>query len=419
MLDVTQLNSSLSKTVAHVGGKPGLSWVLFAPARLPATLPVVNRPPMVTWRVTRACNLGCSDCPPASPLSSDTAELTTVEGLELINDLAAYGVFRLIFAGGEPLLRDDLAELVAYTHHRGIQPTLLTSGTLLSRRRAAELQRAGLHGASILLEDLRREADRQFGMGEAFTSVLEAYDHCEAAGLPAEIRIPLNRRNYFELGDILNLMERRRIRRVVFAHMVYDRCGNSPHYDLNHLQKRRALNLIFDHVEDFHRRGVDVEIATDENHVDGIYRYLQIARRSPYHAAALFELLSALAANVQGAGVGCAGIDPEGGVHPDAYWGSHVLGNVRETPFREIWDESRDPLLRGLRDRLPRLKGRCANCRGKRACGGNLRVRADQVFGDPWMPDPACYLTEEEIGKKVTARAKTMADDVLLADQAA
>ena len=68
--------------------------------------------------------------------------------MALISDLAAWGVPRLLFSGGEPLMREDLLELVAYARERGIQPSLLTNGTLLSRERAAELKRAGLHSVS-------------------------------------------------------------------------------------------------------------------------------------------------------------------------------------------------------------------------------------------------------------------------------
>ena len=206
---------------------------------------------------------------------------------------------------------------------------------------------------------------------------------------------------------------------MVFAHLVYAGRGNSPQDDLTHDEKRRALDLILERAEDFHRRGVEIKIATDENHADGIYLYLRLARRNPRRAAAVYRWLQACGAGVQGAGVGLAGIDSVGDVHPDPYWANYILGNVRETPFSEIWGKSSDPLLRGLRDRLPLLKGRCANCRWKQACGGNLRVRAEEYFGDPWMSDPACYLTDKEISKEVIEQVETMEDDVLLAEQAA
>jgi len=76
----------------------------------------------------------------------------------------------------------------------------------------------------------------------------------------------------------------------------------------------------------------------------------------------------------------------------------HTLGNVRERKFSEIWQDTSDPLLAGLRDRGPLLKGRCAGCQWKDICGGSFRVRAEQVYGDPWAEDPGCYLTDEECG---------------------
>ena len=131
------------------------------------------------------------------------------------------------------------------------------------------------------------------------------------------------------------------------------------------------------------------------------------------------RLLQTCGANFQGAGIGTAGIDFVGGVHPDPYWSNHVLGNVRQMPFSEIWQNTSDVLLQGLRDRLPLLRGRCGNCRWKETCGGNLRVRAAQFYGDPWTSDPACYLTNQEIGKEVTEQVEALEDDVLLPEQAA
>jgi radical SAM protein with 4Fe4S-binding SPASM domain len=417
MLDITQLNASLSMQAAAETGKFGPQSGAVSFADFP--LPVGAARPMVTWRVTRSCNLNCLTCLYDSRPRRYGAELTTAEGIALIGDLAAFQVPRLLFAGGEPLLRADLLEFVAYAHQLGIQPEIFTNGTLLSRAQAAGLKRAGLHSVSILLEGIGRAVDRHRGVLGAFHAVLERYENCEAVGLEAEIRTPLNRWSYPDLAHILDFVERQRIRKVVFAHLVYAGRGNSLHDDLTHEQKRRALDLLLERAEDFHRRGVEIKIATDENHVDGIYQYLRLERRNPRRAAAVYRLLPKGGAAMQGAGVGLAGIDAVGDVHPDAYWTNHILGNVREIPFSEIWKKSSDPLLRGLRDRLPLLKGRCANCRWKQACGGNLRVRADECFGDPWMPDPACYLTNEEIGKEVTEQVEAMEYDVLLSEQAA
>jgi len=415
MLDITELNRFYSTEVATATSKPAL-WAA-APSHL--LLALANSKPLVTWRVTRSCNLSCSSCLYDSQPRRYGAELSTAEGMALISDLGGMGVSRLLFTGGEPLLRADLLEFVSSANDWGIQPTLLTNGTLLSPERAAGLKRAGLHSVSILLEGVGREVDRHRCAPGAFSAVVDGYENCTAAGLAVDVRIPLNRWNYPELANILDFIERREIQKAVFAHLVYTGRGNRPEDDLTHEQKRRALDLILERTQAFNRRGAAITLATDENHTDGVYLFLRLARGNPQCAKTAYRWLQGCGAHVQGAGVGLAGIDSVGNVHPDAYWANYTLGNVRERPFPQIWEMSTDPLLRGLRDRLPLLQGRCGNCRWKQVCGGNLRVRAEEFFGDPWQADPACYLTNKEIIKGVTEQVETLEDDVLLEEQAA
>jgi radical SAM protein with 4Fe4S-binding SPASM domain len=419
MFDITQLNASLPTPALANASKFASHQESHSPVDSLVAPAAVDAKPVVTWRVTRFCNLDCINCTSERHPHHSGAELSTSEGMEMIRDLAAFQIPELHFGGGEPLLRADLFELVAYAREWGIEPSLLTNGTLVTLANAEKLRGAGLHRVSILLEGIGREVDRHRGMPGTFNAVLEAYANCEAAGLAAEIRTPLNRSSYSELADILDLVERQGIRKVVFAHRVYVGPANRLHNDLTDAETRHVLDLLMERAEDFARRGVAIRIATDENHVDGIYRYLRFARKNPTGAQAACRLLQECKGGAEGAGVGLAGIDSVGNVHPDSYWTNHTLGNVRETPFSEIWGNSSDPLLLGLRDRLPLLKGKCANCRWKQTCGGNLRVRAEEYFGDPWMADPACYLTNEEIDKEVADLVEAMEDDVLLPEQAA
>lgn len=419
MLDITQLNHSLLTPPAPVTAKPGTNGRTFPDGVAALRMVPLNAKPTVTWRVTGACNQHCLNCLSDAWPRRTGPELTTEEGEALVRDLAAFGVPRLVFAGGEPLLRPDLLEWVAYSREQDVEPSLLTNGTLLTPAIAAELKRAGLHSVTILMEGFGREVDRHRGVRGAGQAVMDGYASCEAAGLPTEIRMPLTRWNYPRLAETLDAIESCAIRRVVFTHMVYAGRGNRPEEDLSREEKRGALDLILERAEDFQRRGVDIQIATDHNHADGVYFWLRVARKDPWRAVAALRLLPAYGADVQGAGVGMAGIDPAGDVHPEIHWSQHSLGNVRNAAFSEIWEKSPDPLLRGLRDRLPLLTGRCANCRWKGICGGNLRVRAEQYYGDPWTSDPACYLTNNEIAKDVTERAEAMEDDVLLREQAA
>jgi radical SAM protein with 4Fe4S-binding SPASM domain len=96
--------------------------------------------------------------------------------------------------------------------------------------------------------------------------------------------------------------------------------------------------------------------------------------------------------------VNVANIDNLGNVHPDTFWWHHNLGNVRDRAFSDIWRDTSDPLMAGLKAVPRTIKGRCGECTYFDVCGGNTRVRALQLTGDPWQEDPACYLSDEEIG---------------------
>jgi radical SAM protein with 4Fe4S-binding SPASM domain len=91
-------------------------------------------------------------------------------------------------------------------------------------------------------------------------------------------------------------------------------------------------------------------------------------------------------------------VDPKGNVHADQFSWDYTLGNVRDRSFTSIWTDASEPRMALLKDRKPHLKGRCGSCRWLDICNGNLRVRAERYFGEFLAPDPACYLTDEEIG---------------------
>ena len=97
-------------------------------------------------------------------------------------------------------------------------------------------------------------------------------------------------------------------------------------------------------------------------------------------------------------GVNVANIDNLGNVHPDTFWWHHTIGNVRTRPFSAIWPDTSDPLMAGLKASPRAIKGRCGACSYFDICGGNTRVRAQQLTGDAWQEDPGCYLSDEELG---------------------
>lgn len=165
---------------------------------------------------------------------------------------------------------------------------------------------------------------------------------------------------------------------------------------MTHDQARSTVDEICRNTLDLHSRGLNKEVLTVGNHADGVYLYLKLLKEDPGRAATVKELLKINGGNNSGVRIGC--IDDVGDVHPDQFWMHYSLGNVTQRKFGEIWQDPSEPLLQGLRERKKLLKGRCSNCRYLDLCNGSLRVRAEAVHSDIWAEDPACYLTEAEIG---------------------
>ena len=356
-----------------------------------------ERRPVVVWNVGRRCNLHCVHCYSDSENRAYSGELTTAEGKALLDDLAAFEIPVLLLSGGEPLVRPDLFELMVYARERGLRITLSTNGTLITPDVAARLRALGVSYVGISLDGIGATNDRFRGHKGAFELAMAGFRNCKAVGQRVGLRMTLTRRNCQDLDQIFDFIEAEEIDRACFYHLVYSGRGSSAD-ELPPELARAAVDTILRRTRDFAERGLAKEIFTVDNHADGPYLYLKLREEDPRRAEEVLALLKWNGGGLCSSGVGVADIDFLGNVHPDQFWMSHTLGNVRERAFSEIWRDSSDPILAGLRNRAPRLRGRCGACQWKDVCGGSFRVRALQVHGDPWAEDPGCYLTDEECG---------------------
>ena len=356
-----------------------------------------DKKPIVVWNSTKACNLRCIHCYYTANARPDPGEMTTDEAKTMIDDLAAFGVPVLLFSGGEPFLRDDLYELGAYAVERGLRTVISTNGTLIDRHNAPRIKEAGFSYVGISLDGIGGTNDRFRGMAGAFDAALKGIQACTEVGVRTGLRLTLNRHNYEDLNAIFDLLEEQRIQRACFYHLVYaGRGARIRSHDLSLEESRHAVNLVFDRTEDLARRGVDIEILTVDNHTDGPFLLRRVQEQQPERVGEVQQLLRWNGGNSTGIGIGA--VDHLGNVHADQFWQHYGFGNVRERPFSQIWTDTSDPLMAGLKNRKHLLKGRCAKCKYLDICNGNFRVRAEAVYDDVWAPDPACYLTEEEIG---------------------
>jgi 12,18-didecarboxysiroheme deacetylase len=358
----------------------------------------VDKKPVVVWNMTRRCNLRCIHCYAHATEEATSDELSTDEGKRVIDDLAAFGAPVILFSGGEPLVRKDLPELADYAVKRGMRAVISTNGTLITAEVARTLKRIGLSYVGISLDGMEAVNDRFRGVAGAFNKAMEGIENCKAAGIKVGLRFTINKANVEEIPKIFDLLEERDIPRVCFYHLVYAGRGSKMvEEDLSHEETRRAVDLIMDRTKALHDKGKPKEVLTVDNHADGPYVYLRLLKENPERAKEVLKLLEMNEGNSSGRGIGC--ISWNGDVHADQFWRHHSFGNVRQRPFSEIWTDTTDSLLMKLKDKKNHVTGRCATCGWLDICAGNFRVRAEALYDDIWAPDPACYLTDEEIVK--------------------
>lgn len=354
--------------------------------------------PIVVWNCTRRCNLHCLHCySNAYSQGSTTGAMGTQDGKAFIRDLADFSVPVLLFSGGEPLLREDIFELARFAKEQGIRTVLSTNGTLINESVAKEINRVGFEEVGISLDGIGTTNDHFRGKEGAYKAALRGIKNCLALGLRVSLRLTITRFNYQDIPAIFKLAEQEGIPRICFYHLAYVGQGASLRQDdLNPSETRAVVDLICEQTSELYRRGKLKEVLTVANHADGVYLYLKAKKGNLEHAAKIYSLLRRNGGNNSGIRIGA--VDDLGNVHPDQFWWHYSLGNVRERKFGDIWTDTSEPLLHGLRERKKLLKGRCARCKYLNICNGNLRVRAEAVFGDIWAEDPACYLSDEEIG---------------------
>lgn len=355
-----------------------------------------ERKPVVVWNITRQCNLKCVHCYAGSDNQVAPDELSFDEGKALIDDLSEFKIPALLISGGEPTMRKDLFELVEYATSKGIRPVLSTNGTLIDEKLAQKLKDTGFIYVGISLDGIGETNDFFRGVKGAFEKAMNGFRNCRKVGQRVGLRLTLTKKNYLDLDKIFDFLIEEKIPRACFYHLVYSGRGKTED-DLSHEETRKALDIICRRTKQAIESGIDLDILTVDNHVDAPYIYLKLLEENPEYAAEVKQLLEWNGGGANSTGVGIGDIDWAGNVHPDQFWQDKTLGNIKDRPFSEIWQDTSDEIMAGLKNRLPLLKGKCKKCKFIKMCGGSLRVRAVRVYDDPWAPDPACYLTDDEI----------------------
>ena len=375
-----------------------------------------ERPFIVIWEVTRACQLVCTHCRADAIRARNPFELTTDEGKRLLDDLASFGSPRplVVLTGGDPFERPDLPELVAHGTGIGLSMALSPSVTdRLTRPVLQELFDAGAKAVSLSLDGARAESHDAFrGVDGVFDATLDAARTVRDIGLRLQINTTVTRGNVGELPAMLrhvldlgasmwsvfflvptgrgkDLQPLTAAEEEEVLHWLHDvsdlvaiKTTEAPHYRRIAIQRAgvkaagtKALDDVFP-VGPLrsHLRGDTAELLTGH----------EPRRRHPRPPIDV------------NSGRGFAFVDHVGMVYPSGFMPTPV-GSVRDRPFLEIYRGSE--MLRALRD-PDGFGGRCGQCEFRTVCGGS-RSHAYATTGDPLAEDPSCLYQPAADGSTV------------------
>ncbi|MGZ8937544.1 MAG: radical SAM protein [Halobacteriota archaeon] len=350
----------------------------------------IGFPAHPVWEMTTACNLRCIHCH-ASGGKPAADELTTEEAKRLLDQLAEVPEFRMMaFTGGEPLVRQDLFELLAYSQALGFTNTLATNATLIDDDVARRLRRFGVVIAAVSLDGFTAEQhDMVRGIAGSFEAALEGMRALRRAGIVLHVNITAMEYNVEQLVDLMRLVDELGTGILLMYQLVPVGRGS----DINQAVLDEGAN------ERLIRFMAEAQRTTRAimEPVAGPQYWPFLLQRAGISSGPLLRLAETVFHGCS-AGRGFVYIKPDGDVWPCPFI-EMSCGNVRELPFRRIWKQS--PVFEDLRHRETRLKGRCGECEYRRLCGG-CRGRTLALTGDYLNEDPSCFIHTTDTIEKAT-----------------
>jgi putative heme d1 biosynthesis radical SAM protein NirJ2 len=321
---------------------------------------------LVSWNTTNACNLYCEHCYRDAGAKAED-EFNTAEGKNLIEEIAQAGFKIMIFSGGEPLLREDILELVAHARNQGLRPVFGTNGTLLTGTMAASLKEAGALAMGISLDSVDSDQHDRFRSSPgAWQAAVDGMAACRSIDLPFQIHTTVMDWNYDEVEALTDFA----VAAGAMAHHVFflvptGRAVNIETETLRAEQYEQLLQRIM-------RKQQEVKIELKPTCAP---QFTRIARQMGLSTRFTRGCL---------AGTAYCIISPRGIVQPCAYL-NLPLGNVRDIPFSDIWRDNEV----FARLRTMAYSGGCGTCDYRRICGG-CRARAHYYHGDYMAEEPWC-----------------------------
>jgi radical SAM protein with 4Fe4S-binding SPASM domain len=322
--------------------------------------------PHVVWEMTSRCNLKCIHCHAfGGEVSHD--ELSKEEGMALIDQIASLGIRTFVFTGGEPLMREDLFDLIAYAKSKGFTVFIATNGTMITSE-VAKLLRAFNVGVVIGLDAMNPEIhDSIRGVEGAYDAVIAGIENCIAERLYVHLNIVASTRNFDEIERIIDYGDRI----GVYSYFIYNfvPCGRGEAVRddaLNSDDLKALLDVIFTKQREV--RAILIPVAAPEY-------WASVLHRRGIHNRRLIRFLGHFIGGCL-ADKGMVYIKPNGEVWACPFLPVQV-GNVRKDRIDGIWGA-----LNEFRGELGKTE--CNGCDYVQVCSGcKARMRGDSNYTCP------------------------------------
>ena len=357
----------------------------------------IYAPFLVVWDFTHKCNLNCQHCYSNSGKALEE-ELNTKEAIEVVNQLADFGVTALAFSGGEPLIRSDFFEVAQHAVKRGLYVSVATNGTLLTKENVRKLKKTRINYVEISIDGASAQSHDSFrGVSGAFDNAIKGLRNCVQEDLCACIATTATKKNLKEIPAIIDLAEQIGAERFTYFNFVPTGRGKELYdQDISPEEREELMSYLLKRISN----GCNVTILTTAPQLARLAIQCQGEGKEMAMSMAHMQTIKvskkavSLADFIGGCGAGrlyCS-LSPKGDVHPCVFLPINV-GNIKEKKFREIWLNSK--FFTSLRDRS-KLKGPCSVCDFRDICGG-CRARANAYHGDSFASDPGCILTKKKV----------------------
>jgi heme b synthase len=339
-------------------------------------------PKWIAWETTQKCNLRCVHCRCSSGFSSSEGDFTTDEGKKLLDEIAAFSKPVIVLSGGEPLMRPDIFELAAYGTSIGLRMCMATNGSLVTDEVCLKMNQSDIKMVSLSLDGSTASIHDDFRQCTgAFDGVLRAAEIFRRNGQKFLINSSFTKRNQHDIADTFKLAKS--LGATAWYMFMIVPTGRGEEIMSELISKDDYEAILEWH---YQQEKIEDDILMRPTCAPHYYRI--VPQRSKQEGIN-FERRSLTFST--GGGKGCIAaqticlIDCFGNVKPCSYF-HRVAGNVKITPFREIWESSQ--IFRDLRD-FKAYKGKCGECEFINVCGG-CRARADAVYGDYMAEEPFC-----------------------------